>query len=415
MWSNATASHDTAIPSAHAWKLVGVIWLAFVLNYIDRQAAFSIFPVLRSELGFSETQLGLVGSVFIWTYSLVNPLAGRLADLLRREDLMTASMVLWSVAALGSATSRSPVQFLLWRAGMGITEALFVPAALSRIASAHPGATRSRALALYSTGQMVGIVIGGWFGGWMVPALGWRGGFVVLAGVGIAFAPVFWRLLGRSERDSVATPSSQRPGIVLGSRCYLALAVAFLLLCALLWMVYGWLPEFLYSRYGLTLAAAGLVATAYTQTGSVGGLLLGGWIADRLTVHLRPARFYVAAAGLALASPFAALIFAGPDLSFLKLYTGCFGLCSSLMIANVFAAAYDVIPKSSYGFGGGALNMVGGLSGGVAMFAAGYWTNLGPRGLTRGAAVAGLVTALLLFAVAHRRFLSDRHRAGLAD
>jgi MFS family permease len=413
MSSNATASREVAAPAAHAWRLVGVIWLAFVLNYVDRQAAFSIFPVLRSDLGFSDTQLGLVGSVFIWTYSLVNPLAGRLADLLRREDLMTASIVLWSLSALGSASSASPAQFLFWRAGMGITEAMFVPAALSRIGAAHPGATRSRALALYSTGQMVGIVIGGWFGGWMVRALGWRGGFVLLAGFGIAFAPLFRKLLGAGERGGGFAQQERSATAAISSRCYIALAGAFVLLCALLWIVYGWLPEFLYQRYALTLAAAGLTATVYTQTGSVTGLLLGGWIADRLVRRVREARFYIAAAGLALASPFAALMFTGPGLTVVKLCSVCFGLCSAIMIANVFAAAYDVIPRSCYGFASGTLNMLGGLSGGAAMFAAGYWARPGPGALTRAAAAAAFAAALLLIAVARRQFHSDRRRAGL--
>jgi MFS family permease len=412
MSSRATESHSGAFPPAATWQLVGVIWLGMVLNYVDRQVAFSIYPVLRHDLGFSDAQLGLVGTVFLWTYSLVNPFAGRLADLMRRENLMTAGVVLWSIAALGTASSQSPLQFLFWRAGMGLTEAVYVPSALSLIGTAHPGNTRSRALSLYSTGQMVGIVAGGWFGGWMAPVLGWRLGYALLAAMGLAFAPVFRKLLGNHPAEErVAGPSGS--GGVFSSRSYVALAAAFFLLCALLWTVYAWLPEFLFRRYGLTLAQAGLVATAYTQSGSVAGLLTGGYLADRMARRFRPARFYIAAIGLALAAPCVALTFSATQLGVLKFASAGFGFCSALFAGNVFAAAYDVIPPNRYGFGGGAINMIGGISGGAAMFAAGYWTKVGAEGFARYTAVVALVTAIALFFVARRHFGADRKRAGL--
>jgi MFS family permease len=258
---------------------------------------------------------------------------------------------------------------------------------------------------------MVGIVTGGWFGGWMVPALGWRMGFALLAGIGIVFAPIFRKMLGTHPPAAVSREQSGSGG-VFSSRCYVALAVAFFLLCALLWTVYAWLPEFLFRRYGLTLAQAGLVATAYTQAGSVAGLLTGGYLADRLSRRVGPARFYIGAAGLALAAPCVALTFATNNIGVLKFASTGFGFCSALFAGNVFAAAYDVIPPRRYGFGGGAINMIGGISGGAAMFAAGYWKNVGAEGFIRYTAAAALLSAILLFVVARRQFGADRKRAG---
>src|SRR5438105_3224572 len=87
------------------WTVVGLLWIAFVVNYVDRQAVFSIYPVLRSQLGFSDAQLGLTGSMFIWVYSLCMPLAGRMADIFRRDRLILASIILWSFATLGTGLS----------------------------------------------------------------------------------------------------------------------------------------------------------------------------------------------------------------------------------------------------------------------------------------------------------------------
>jgi MFS family permease len=129
-----------------AWALVGLLWIAFCLNYIDRQVAFSIFPALRRELGFSAAELGWVGTVFIWSYSLALPFAGKLADRTDKRRMIAASLLLWSLAIWGSASAASVGSFLAWRAVMGLTEALYFPAAAGFIASIHTGPTRSRAL-----------------------------------------------------------------------------------------------------------------------------------------------------------------------------------------------------------------------------------------------------------------------------
>ena len=143
------------------------------------------------------------------------------------------------------------------------------------------------------------------------------------------------------------------------------------------------------------------------------GLLAGGYLADRWSRRFGPARFYIAGIGVALCAPCAALTFSGPDLPLLKLYSAGFGFCSALMAGNIFAAAYDVIPANRYGMGGGVLNMIGGLSGGAAMFAAGYWPAVGAEGFTRYVAGAAFLAALTLLVVARRQFDPDRRRAGL--
>ncbi|MFM8292576.1 MAG: MFS transporter [Planctomycetia bacterium] len=406
----STREAPAAEMPASPWRIVAVAWLGMVLNYVDRQVAFSIFPVLRSDLGFSESQLGLVGLVFIWTYSLLNPFAGRLADVWRREHLLAVSMALWSLATLGTAASRSPLEFLVWRGVMGATEAAYAPAAVSLIATAHAGSTRSRAIALYATGQMVGIVAGGWFGGWMATGPGWRVGYVMLGMVGLLFAPVFYRLLGRVP--AVAAADAPRQGAATGgvSRCFLAHCVAFFMLCAMLWIVYSWLPDLLFRRFDFSLAKAGLLATVCGQTGSIAGLFAGGWLADRIVRSIRPGRFYVSAVGLALAAPCIAVIFSATQFPVLAAATFGFGFFASLFSANVFAAAYDVIPASRYGVGGGILNMLGGLGGGLAMFAVGY---LGSDRSVQACVGGAVAAAILMAVVARRQFSADRSRAGL--
>ena len=140
------------------------LWIAFALNYVDRQMAFSMFPALRRDLGFTTAQLGLIGSLFLWVYTLSMPIAGRLADIWRRDRMILASLVLWSGATIGCGLSGSVAALLGWRAVMGITEALYYPAAVALLAGVYSDAARSRALGLHQSAQLAGVVAGGWYG-----------------------------------------------------------------------------------------------------------------------------------------------------------------------------------------------------------------------------------------------------------
>lgn len=397
----------------YAWAAVALLWVAYLTNYVDRQVVFSIFPVLRKELHFSETQLGLVGSVFIWVYSLCMPLTGRMADLFRRERVIIVSLVLWSGATLGTALSGSVASFLFWRGAMGVTESLYMPASLGLIAALHPGATRSRALALHATAQFMGIVAGGSYGGWAADHMGWRPGMAALSVWGLLYAAVLWMAAGRlpplapAARNAASTPAG-----IFRSRCFLAMCAAFFFLCVMLWMLYAWLPSYIYERFHLSMTQSGFTATAYLQASSAAGVLCGGWLGDAAGKRIAGGRFYVAAAGLLLSAPFAYLTLAAGSLAGLKAASAAFGLLAGLMMSNHFAATYDVTPERNYGFAAGILNMVGGLSGGAAILLAGLWKeSVGTAAIMGWAAAGAVATALVMAATATAFFARDRARA----
>jgi MFS family permease len=141
--------------------LLALLWIAFALNYLDRQMVYSMLPALQAELGFEGSRLGLIGSVFQWVYTLSMPLAGRIGDVWRRDILISASLMLWSIAALGSGLAGSELSFLGWRAVMAITESLYYPAALALIASHYSVDARSRALGIHQSAQLFGAAAGG--------------------------------------------------------------------------------------------------------------------------------------------------------------------------------------------------------------------------------------------------------------
>jgi MFS family permease len=392
---------------SHSWHVVGLLFVAFTLCYVDRQSAFAIFPVLKRDLGFSDVQLGLVGSLFGWSYALSMPLAGRIADIVRRDRLVVTSLILWSFAALGTARSGSPGAFLLWRVVMGLTESLYFPAAIAIIGVLHASATRSRALSVHQSAQMVGIVAGGWYGGWTAEHLGWRSGFSLLWILGLTYALVL--LIGLSRVP--AAKQITRPGWpqslqeLRQSPLYFALAGAFFCFCAEIWIVYAWLPDVLFERFRLSLTASGLDATLYIQASCFPGVLAGGWVADRFVFRIRAARLSVVAWGILLSAPFVVLAFRASSVELFEFYAAGFGFLAGLAMSNIFAAAYDLVRDETYGFAAGTLNMTGGISGGAAMLLVGaYKERFGTNQLVTWSAAAAMLSAIILLGFTRSRF-----------
>ncbi|HYI96415.1 MAG TPA: MFS transporter [Bryobacteraceae bacterium] len=390
-------------------KLVAFLWVAFALNYVDRQMVYSMFPALQADLGFSDVRLGLIGSVFLWVYTLSMPLAGRLADRGRLERMILASLLLWSVSTLGCGWSGSQGSFLGWRAAMGLTEALYFPAALALIASHYSDQARSRALGIHQSAQFAGVVIGGWYGGWSADHVGWRQAFALAGILGIGYSFVLWRALAKLERPTpVDTHRAGNVRELLRSRCYVALCLAFAAFCAMQWIFFAWFPTFLYESYHLSMTDSGWNATVFVQGSTIAGILGGGTLADKLSQRWPAARLYVSALGVLCCAPFAYLTFAADSLPMARLYSAGFGLFAGSLAANAFAAAYDVVGRKNRGVGSGVLNMMGGLSSSAMIYMAGIWkTTIGFPVMMMWMMIVAVLAAILMILATSKWFSAE--------
>ena len=334
---------------------------------------FSIFPALQRDLHFSEVQLGLVGSVFTWSYSLSMPVTGALADRLGRTKMVVGSIILWSCATLGTALSSGLAQFLSMRALMGVTEALYVPAAYGLLGAVFPQRLRSRVLAIHATAQFAGIAAGSAYGGWIADHYGWRTGFewAALAGTayGILLMMVLPHLRIAPTRGRESLPISGR---LFRSRGLMFLIVAFSTFCLLLWILYAWLPFFVYDHFHLSMARSGFV-TSFLQVGAALGVFLGGFAGDYFARGRVTTRGAVAGVGLLSCAPFGWIMFSTSSLSILRFAMIAFGLLSGLFIANVFAAALDHVREQHYSFAAAIVNMTGGVAGGLGILLVGAY------------------------------------------
>ncbi|HSC69779.1 MAG TPA: MFS transporter, partial [Candidatus Methylomirabilis sp.] len=187
-----------------------------LLNYIDRQILYAVFPPIQTELGLSDTQLGLLASAFMWVYLSMAPIFGLLADRRSRPRLMAFGVGIWSVATAFSGVVRHFGDLLLGRAVVGVGEASYGAVAPAMLSDHFPPAKRGRMLAVFSMAIPVGSALGYLLGGVLEQTLGWRAAFFVVGLPGLLLA---WKVGALSEPvrgglDGVIRPTGRpaRPG-----------------------------------------------------------------------------------------------------------------------------------------------------------------------------------------------------------
>ena len=387
--------------SKRAWFLVGFMWVAYFLNYSDRQVVFSIFPVLKSELHFTNTQLGLTSSIFLWVYALCSPIAGQIGDRVSKRMLVVLSLVLWSLATVLTGFSRSVLMLLSCRALIGITESLFVPSAVALTASAHSPAMRSRAVSLLNTAQLAGVAMGGWYGGFIAQRFHWRLAFYSLGLFGVFYAIPYSSFLRKTSEgvpEGIRTSGSKLAiTALIKVRTFWVVSVVFPVFTFVLWLLYTWLPNFFYEKFSLSLAEAGFTATAYVQGATFVGMLCGSGISDYLYRRHKAARFWMVNTGLLLLSPCVHWIGNTSSLYFAVVATVGFGFGCGLAFSSLQICSFDVVPIDTRASALGFLNLVGGFVSGFAALLGGVWKeSVGIQTLMTYAALACFLAGLLM-------------------
>ena len=392
--------------------LVAWMWVAYFLNYCDRQAVFAMFKVLKTDLSMSETQLGLTGALFLWVYGIGCPIAGFLADRFSKKMLIIGSLIVWSLVTIATGLSVSASMLLAMRAAMGVSEALFMPAAISMTTNSTAPKWRSRAVASLTTAQIAGVIAGASFGGWMAQQGHWRMAFILLGLCGLAYAAPFAWYLSRlpigADRDETAGDlrsdlasfeTNSRPSLlsIFQVPTFRILCAAFPLFVFGLWMIYSWLANYIEEKFALSTAQAAWISTAYLQLATIFGLFAGGYIADRFRKKYRSARMTVLLASVGCCAPLLVAIGQVENLDLLKFILVAYGFFSGWMIGNIFPAAFEVVGSSRRGLAVGILNFFGAALSGFAPLMVGTWKkSYGLPGMLGVAGIAYALAAVLL-------------------
>ncbi len=387
-------------PGSYRWQVVAMLWGIAFFNYADRQAIFSVFPLLQKSMGLDNVQLGLLGSAFAWVYGLGALFAGNIVDRVRRKTAILGGLYVWSGICVCTAAVSGFRGLFAMRALEGMGEAFYFPASMSLVSDYHGPATRSRAIGAHQTSVYVGTIAGGFFAGLIGQHYGWRWSFVVFGGLGILLGFVLSRWLrepkrGAAEQIEVAAklPLGETLRIILGQPAAILLLGAFLCANFVAVVLLTWMPKFLFDRFRMSLAMSGLTATIYVQLASMVGAIFGGWLADKWRTRRRGGRMLVQMVGVFGGAPCVVLCGMTQSLGWLIAALTVWGFFKGLYDANIFASVFDVIRPEARGSAAGLMNTVGWLGGGGSAPIVIAWL-AGSYGLGGAIAMAAAVYAM---------------------
>ncbi|WP_290791021.1 MFS transporter [Flavihumibacter sp. UBA7668] len=355
----------------YPWIVVGLLWLVALLNYMDRQMLATMRPSMQVDIKDLNTaeNFGILMAIFLWIYGLMSPVAGIIADRFNRKSLIVGSLFVWSgvTFAMGYATSFDQLYWL--RAIMGVSEALYIPAALSLIADYHTGKTRSLAIGIHMTGLYMGQALGG-FGATIASNLSWQFTFQSFGFIGMVYSIIlilFLREINSKNSDSNRLQSAVSPikglRFLFGNPAFWLLLLYFTLPSLPGWAVKNWLPTLFSETLGIDMASAGPMATITTSGSSLLGVLIGGYLSDRWVQKNFRGRVYTGAIGLALTIPALILLGFGSELWHILTAAFCFGFGFGLFDTNNMPILCQLVPSRYRATGYGLMNLTGIFSG----------------------------------------------------
>lgn len=401
---------------AYKWELVGLLWVAFFLNQADRQIFNVVLSLIKTDLQFTDAQLGLISSVLVWVYGLLVPVAGFLGDLVERKKIIVYSLVFWSLATLLTGFGSTLLYFILIRGlATGGGEAFYAPTANALI-SEHHDKSRSFALSLHQTAVYVGIILSGFLAGYVGEHYGWRAAFYLFGGFGLIIGIIMQlRLRSSNTRPATVTWPEYKSLLIRTFRYLSRKPTTLLHSLAFACMVFvnvgylTWMPTFLIENFGLSLSEAGFSSMFYHHAAAFFGVLAGGRLADKLA-SVKPAyRVWLQAGAMLCAAPFIYGMGAGTDIRIIYLSLALFGFFRGIYDSNIFASLFEVVAPQYRASAGGLMLMFAFLMGAFAPYILGVLKpSLGLAAGISGLSVAYLIAVVLLICTAMLYFHRDQ-------
>lgn len=394
----------------YPWLVVALLWVVALLNYMDRQMLSTMQDAMKLdivELQKAEA-FGALMAVFLWIYGLVSPFAGVVADRVSRKKLVVGSLFVWSAVTYLMGYASDFTQLYWLRALMGVSEALYIPSALSLIADWHEGKSRSLAIGIHMTGLYVGQAVGG-FGATIAATFSWHSTFYWFGIIGIAYSVVLALLLHDKPKAVAAVAALPNPAtlmkkeslwrglsVVLSTWAFWVILIYFAVPSLPGWATKNWLPTLFADNLGLDMAQAGPMSTITIAASSFVGVLLGGVLSDKWVLRNIRGRIYTSAIGLGMTIPALVLLGFGHSVVAVVGAGMLFGIGFGMFDANNMPILCQIISAKYRATAYGIMNMVGVFAGAAVTQLLGKWTDGGNLGM--GFAVLGgiVIVALVL-------------------
>lgn len=389
----------------YPWIAVALLWIVALLNYMDRQMLSTMQSAMKAdivELNKAEA-FGALMAVFLWIYGFVSPVAGIVADRVSRKWLVVGSLFVWSAVTflMGYATSFNQLYWL--RAFMGISEALYIPSALSLIADWHSGKSRSLAIGTHMTGLYVGQAIGG-FGATIAAMFSWHATFHWFGIIGIVYSLILMLLLHENPNRSIETISNGQSkkgvpifkglSVVLSTWAFWIILFYFAAPSLPGWATKNWLPTLFAENLNIPMSQAGPISTITIAISSFIGVLAGGYLSDRWVQKNIRGRIYTSAIGLGMTIPALLLLGYGHTLIAVVGAGLFFGVGYGIFDANNMPILCQIISSKYRATAYGIMNMTGVFAGAAVTQLLGKWTDGGNLG--QGFALLSIIVAIAL-------------------
>ena len=390
----------------YPWVVVALLWIVALLNYMDRQMLSTMQEAMKAdiaELNKAEA-FGALMAIFLWIYGLVSPFAGVVADRVSRKRLVVGSLFVWSAVTLLMGYASNFQQLYWLRAFMGISEALYIPSALSLIADWHEGKSRSLAIGIHMTGLYIGQAVGG-FGATIAATFSWHSTFQGFGWVGVIYAVVLAFTLFDKPKPVANTPHQAAKdagkesilhglSVVFSTWTFWVILIYFAAPSLPGWATKNWLPTLFSQSIGIPMEEAGPISTITIAMSSFVGVIVGGILSDKWVLRNIRGRIYTSAIGLGMTIPALVLLGVGHSLTAVVGAGLLFGMGYGMFDANNMPILCQIISAKYRATAYGVMNMVGVFAGAAVTHVLGRWTDGGNLGT--GFAILGSVVLVAL-------------------
>ena len=292
---------------AYSWYVVFVLCVCGMVAFIDRQIINLLVEDIKADLALSDTQISLLqGLAFALFYAIAAVPLGRLADSGSRRRIIAVGIVIWTVAAAACGLAKNFLQLFLARMMVGIGEATLTPSGFSMLADLFRPQRLALPLSVFTGSSFVGSGIALLLGGYLIaqlssmhqvvlPLLGemraWEAAFVIGSLPGLVVVVLFLLTVRepRRRRDPAASTGDDRPALrevaefVRGrAGVFAAVFCGISVLAAVQFCLGAWVPAHFIRNLGWTAPQVGYAYGIIFLVCGTGGVITGGWIADRL-------------------------------------------------------------------------------------------------------------------------------------
>jgi MFS family permease len=330
------------------WTLF-VLFLVNAVNVGDRTLLGVVTEPMRLDLGLSDTQMSLANGFLFVLFNLVGGLViARFVDRGNRKIILALGLIGWSVATAATGLAQDFLTLSIARVGVGIGEATAFPAAMSLIPDLVGPSARGKAIGVFQSSTLIGVIGGTIIAGVMAAALGWRVMFEICGAAGVILALVLLTTVREPPREDASDPS---PGSawaqdlleglrrILRQPGFAALALGFGASGMMVAVLGVWGPAFLQRSHDVPLAQVGVVIGPAVGLGGIAGMLVSGAFADRLAARHGDtlAMLRIPLIALPLSIPFVAGFIAAPTL----LTTMLSAAAMNFLVSSTYAPCVD--------------------------------------------------------------------------